>query len=152
HDIGKTAVPRQILQKEGALTQREFEIMKHHTTIGADNLLGHLPELRPLLNMIRQHHERPTGGGYPLGLKSAEIDPLAKIVSIADAFDAMTSSRSYRPGMPVAQAKDRLRKAARNGQLDAALVEAFIRALEFKRGGQVIPVAERFREVVGKAS
>jgi HD-GYP domain-containing protein (c-di-GMP phosphodiesterase class II) len=152
HDIGKTAVPKQILQKEGALTEREFEIMKHHTTIGADTLLGHVPELKPLLNMIRQHHERPAGGGYPLGLKSAEIDPMAKIVTIADTFDAMTSTRSYRPGMPVEKAKDIMRKAARNGQLDGGLVEVFIRALEFRRGGKVIPVAERFREVGGKAS
>jgi len=150
HDIGKTAIPRSILRKEGALTQVEFEIMKHHTTIGADHMLGRVKELASILAIVRQHHERPVGGGYPLNLRGAEIDPLAKIVSIADAFDAMTSTRSYRQGMAPIEAYSRLRKAAGAGQLDAKLVETFIRTFEFRRSGRVIPVADRFRETVGQ--
>lgn len=146
HDIGKTAVPRSILQKTGNLTQLEFEIMKHHTTIGADHLLGRVKEFEPLLSIVRGHHERPAGGGYPLGLKGAEIDPLAKIVSVADAFDAMTSTRSYRPGMSTAKAYERLRQAAAVGQLDAKLVETFITTFERKRGGRVLPVGTKFLE------
>lgn len=146
HDVGKTAVPKHILQKTGGLTDVEFEIMKHHTTIGADHMLARIPEFKPLLSIVRGHHERPVGGGYPLGLKGAEIDPLAKIVSVADAFDAMTSTRSYRAGMTTAKAYDRLRQAASEGQLDAKLVETFISTFERKRGGRVIPVATKYLE------
>ncbi len=152
HDIGKTGVPKAILQKTSPLDEVEFEIMKHHTTIGADHLLGRIKELEPILSIIRSHHERVAGGGYPLGLKGSRIDPLAKIVSVADAFDAMTSTRSYRPGMAPAKAYEHLRKAAGDGQMDKHLVESFIGAFERRRGGQVIPVAPKYRETVLAAS
>lgn len=146
HDVGKTAVPRSILQKTDRLTEAEFEIMKHHTTVGADHLLGRVEEFKPLLPIIRGHHERPAGGGYPLNLKGAEIDPLAKIVSVADAFDAMTSTRSYRAGMTTSRAYECLREAGAKGQLDKKLVETFISTFERQRAGRVIPVPTKYLE------
>lgn len=152
HDIGKTAVPKSILQKNGPLNEREFTIMAHHPAIGADYLLNKVKELGPILSIIRSHHERPAGGGYPQNLKGGQIDPLAKIVSVVDAFDAMTSARSYRPALEPMKAFERLRVAGQQGQLDKKLVETFIKTFSMKKAGKVIPVGERFQETFVAAS
>jgi putative nucleotidyltransferase with HDIG domain len=99
HDIGKIAIPDSILQKPGKLTPEEFMVMKTHTDKGAE-ILEQVPDL-PLevIHIVRSHHERWDGHGYPAGLKAAQIPELARIVAVADAFDAMTSDRPYRAGM-----------------------------------------------------
>jgi putative nucleotidyltransferase with HDIG domain len=98
HDIGKIGIDDSILKKPGKLTPAEFEEMKTHTTKGA-KILEQVPDLAPVIPIVRSHHERWDGGGYPDGLKGEHIPHLARIVAIADAFDAMTSDRPYRKGM-----------------------------------------------------
>jgi putative nucleotidyltransferase with HDIG domain len=94
HDIGKIAIDDAILRKPEKLTPEEFEQMKKHTTAGA-KVLEHVPELQPIIPIVKHHHERWDGGGYPDGLKGEAIPLLARIVSVVDTFDAMTSDRPY---------------------------------------------------------
>jgi len=98
HDIGKIGIDDSILRKPGKLTPAEFDIMKTHTTMGA-KILEQIGDLANIIPIVRSHHERWDGGGYPDGLKGENIPRLARIVAVADAFDAMTSDRPYRPGM-----------------------------------------------------
>ncbi len=103
HDVGKMQTPEEILNKTGRLTDNEFTIMKRHTTMGHQmlSLTEGLPERVALIAL--QHHEREDGSGYPLGIKSDQIDPLSKIVSVADVFHALTSNRVYRNATPFYQ-------------------------------------------------
>jgi putative nucleotidyltransferase with HDIG domain len=98
HDIGKIGIDDAILRKPGPLTPGEFKIMQAHTVKGA-TFLGTIPELAPVIPIVRSHHERWDGKGYPDGLAGEAIPRLARIVTVADAFDAMTSDRPYRKGM-----------------------------------------------------
>jgi putative nucleotidyltransferase with HDIG domain len=98
HDIGKIGIDDAILRKPDRLTNEEFEIMKTHTTKGAE-ILATIPDLHNILPIVRSHHERWDGRGYPDGLAGEAISHLARIVALADAFDAMTSDRPYRKGM-----------------------------------------------------
>ena len=110
HDVGKICTPRSVLTKPAGLTDREFEIIKRHPTQGADLIKGLVaPEVEA---MVRHHHERLEGTGYPDGLVGDEIPMGARIIAVADTFDAMTSSRAYRAGMPHQQALDVLRASA----------------------------------------
>jgi len=104
HDVGKLGVPDDILRKPAALTASEYEIIKQHPAVGAQIVspLTFLSDVRPV---IRDHHERPDGRGYPAGLSGQEIHPLARIISVADALDAMTSPRPYRPAKPLNEAR-----------------------------------------------
>ncbi len=95
HDIGKIGIPDEILNKTSRLTDEEYAIIKTHTTIGSD-ILETITELPDLYIGARNHHERWDGRGYPDGLKGNEIPRIAQIISVADAYDAMTSNRSYR--------------------------------------------------------
>lgn len=95
HDIGKIGIPSTVLNKEGKLTKEEFDMIKKHPQIGYD-ILSDVEFLYKSRRILLQHHERIDGKGYPLGLKGQDIDFLAKIISVADAYDAMTSSRPYR--------------------------------------------------------
>jgi putative nucleotidyltransferase with HDIG domain len=97
HDIGKIGVPDEILRKVGPLTDQEFDVIKEHPGLGA-RILRTVPFLSPHIPIVELHHERPDGRGYPHGLKSDQIPLAAHIVHVADAFDAMTSARAYRPG------------------------------------------------------
>ena len=105
HDIGKIGIPDAILQKPGKLTPDEFEIMKQHTTIGAQMLAG---SDSPVLELGRRialsHHERWDGRGYPTGLPGEAIPQSARIVAIVDVYDALTHDRVYRPALPEDQA------------------------------------------------
>jgi HD-GYP domain-containing protein (c-di-GMP phosphodiesterase class II) len=103
HDIGKIGIADAILCKPGKLTPEEFEEMKTHTVKGAD-ILATVPDLHPVIPIVRSHHERWDGQGYPDALAGEAIPRLARIVAVADAFDAMTSDRPYRKGMPSAAA------------------------------------------------
>lgn len=99
HDIGKIAVPDVVLNKPGRLTDEEFAIMKSHAAVG-DAIVRPIPQLRPLADIVRHHHERFDGRGYPDGLAGQGIPYLARITAVADTFDAMTSDRPYRKGLP----------------------------------------------------
>jgi putative nucleotidyltransferase with HDIG domain len=99
HDIGKIGIDDAILRKPGPLTPDEYKIMQSHTIKGAA-ILSTLPDLAPIIPIVRSHHERWDGKGYPDGLAGAGIPRLARIVAVADTFDAMTSDRPYRKGMP----------------------------------------------------
>jgi len=128
HDLGKIGVPDAILQKKGKLTYDEYEIIKTHPKLGAELVREH-----PLADLVRDaielHHEMPNGRGYPYGKKDEEIPWVAKIVGITDAFDAMTSTRPYRAGMPIEKALSILSEG-RGGQFDADLVDHFIALAE----------------------
>lgn len=103
HDIGKIGVDDAILRKPGILTLGEMVKMREHTTIGAQ-ILGTIPDLATVIPIVRNHHERFDGKGYPDGLAGEAIPRLARVVAIADAFDAMTTDRPYRPAMTPDQA------------------------------------------------
>ena len=94
HDVGKIGIEDRILKKPGALTPEEFEIMKTHTTKGA-NILRPVPQLREMLPGIELHHEALNGRGYPYGLKGEQIPLLARVIAVADTFDALTTNRPY---------------------------------------------------------
>jgi HD-GYP domain-containing protein (c-di-GMP phosphodiesterase class II) len=111
HDIGKIGVPDEILRKPGKLTGEEFEKMKSHTTVGF-NILSALKMLTDELVIVRSHHERYDGKGYPDRKKDDELPMFAWIVSAADAIDAMTSDRPYRKGMSLEVAIDQVREGA----------------------------------------
>lgn len=99
HDLGKIGIPDAVLRKAAALTDEEYDVIKTHPAIGAELLTRH-PAGAFVLDAVYAHHERPDGKGYPLGLRNGEITPMAAIVGICDAFDAMTSARPYRAPMP----------------------------------------------------
>ncbi len=135
HDIGKVGISDAILLKPGRLTPAEFETMKQHTTIGA-NILDHLamgaPEatfLDMAASIARFHHERFDGGGYPAGLAGTEIPLAARIVTVADAYDAITSSRPYKSAESSYAAKDIIQRDS-GGHFDPAIVRAFVRRFE----------------------
>lgn len=122
HDVGKIGVPNEILDKPGRLTPEELEIMKQHPVIGA-RILEPLSAFKEILPIVLHHHERLDGKGYPLGISGAEILPEVRIVSVADVFDALTSDRPYRRGMPFAEAMQILRDGM-GTQFDPAPVAA----------------------------
>jgi putative nucleotidyltransferase with HDIG domain len=130
HDVGKINISDLVLRKPGPLTEEEFAVMKGHPVTG-EKICRPLHFARPYLDIIRHHHERIDGRGYPDGLKGDEISLQARIVAIADAFDAMTSDRSYRAAMTPDIACARLREYA-GLQWDADLVETFVKMI--KRG------------------
>jgi putative nucleotidyltransferase with HDIG domain len=123
HDIGKVNIPDHILMKPGKLTNEEFEIIKTHPVVGAE-AVKNVEGIKNSIYVIRSHHERWDGKGYPDQLKGEEIPLLARISAIADAFDAMTSSRSYRDAMPFEEAYNRIIKG-QGSQFDPMLVENF---------------------------
>ncbi len=124
HDIGKIGIDDAILRKPGKLTPEEFDIMKTHTVKGA-NILSTLPDLAPVIPIVRSHHERWDGQGYPDKLAAEKIHPLARIVAVADAFDAMTSDRPYRKGMPAEVAFAEVEKQS-GKQFDPTFAAAFL--------------------------
>ncbi len=124
HDIGKIGIKDAILCKPGKLTKDEYEEMKTHTVKGA-KILGQVPDLAPIIPIVRSHHERWDGGGYPDGLQGEQIPRLARIVAVADAVDAMTSDRPYKKGRHHDEAFAELEKQ-RGKQFDPQLADAFI--------------------------
>lgn len=124
HDIGKVAVPDAILFKQGELTEEEWVVMRSHTWKG-EEICRPMRSLRPVLPIIRNHHERWDGSGYPDGLKGEDIPLLARILQLADIFDALTSQRSYKEAFPVDEAIRQLRHEAELGWRDPELVSVF---------------------------
>ena len=138
HDIGKVGVPDDVLLKPGGLSESEFNLIKRHPEIGARLLKG-ISALEKLIPGVMHHHEAIDGSGYPCGLKGEDIPLMARILAVADAFDAMTSDRPYRSGMTVERAVSVLRSGA-GTQWDARVVDAFLvveeRILEVANGWQ----------------
>jgi putative nucleotidyltransferase with HDIG domain len=128
HDIGKIGIPEHILRKPSALTDEEWAEMKTHPIIGA-NLIAEVPNLERIRPIVLAHHEHYDGSGYPNGLKGSEIPLAAQIISVADTYEAMTSTRPYRAALGHDQAVAELRRVA-GTQLNPVVVEAFIRQLE----------------------
>ena len=126
HDLGKIGVPDEILDKPGRLSDEEFEHIKSHPARGAE-MLGPR-ENAAVIRGVRGHHERWDGKGYPDGFREKEIPLEARIISVADAFDAMTSGRSYRKGMPFGKVVGIL-KEEKGKQFDPEIVEAFLKVL-----------------------
>ncbi len=153
HDIGKISTPREILDKPGRLTDAEFAIIKRHADDGAD-LLAHLGEPE-IVAIVRHHHERLDGGGYPAGLAGTEIPLGARIIAVADTFDALTSTRSYRRSTSHKKALAILTAEA-GTQLDADAVAAFVRHYSASRPAALAAAAtsggERLLGWLGGAS
>jgi putative nucleotidyltransferase with HDIG domain len=127
HDIGKIGISDQVLMKPGPLTADEYEIIKQHPGVGA-RILRSVPFLEPHIPIVELHHERPDGKGYPHGLHGPEIPLVASIVHVADAFDAMTSARAYRPARAASEGLRELWRCA-GAQFDAQVVQALAQAL-----------------------
>jgi putative two-component system response regulator len=125
HDVGKIGIPDDILLKKSRLTREEFAVMKRHTVIG-ESLCGNLRSLAPVREIIRHHHERLDGSGYPDGLRGDAVPLLAQIIAIVDGFDAMTTARPYRSPIAVVGACDELRAEAARGALSRELVDVFV--------------------------
>ena len=126
HDLGKIATPDRILMKPSQLTADEFTVIKQHTIIG-DLLCGELRSLQAVRPMVRSHHERMDGTGYPDGLRGSAVPVLAQIVGIVDAYDAMTTDRAYRSARSAESACIELERDAAEGRLRPDLVQAFVR-------------------------
>lgn len=124
HDIGKIGIPEAILCKHGRLTPGEYEDIKRHPALGA-KILGGIRQLDEVITGILGHHERPDGKGYPSGLSGEEVLIEGLIIGLADGFDAMTSDRTYRKALPLAETIEEIRRNA-GTQFDAGLVEKFL--------------------------
>jgi putative nucleotidyltransferase with HDIG domain len=135
HDIGKIGVDDTVLRKPAPLTAEEFEQIKRHPGLGA-RILRQVPFLAPHIPIVELHHERPDGQGYPFGLRGDDIPIAARIVHVADAFDAMTSARAYRPARPASIALEELRRCA-GTDFDTECVDAI---------GNVLPRASAIQE------
>ncbi len=123
HDIGKVGIPDAILNKPGKLDESEWEFMRRHPRIGAD-VVGRIDGFEEIAAAVLAHHERYDGGGYPSGLKGDEIPIEARIISVVDTYDAMTSDRPYRRALSHDTAIAELSRCA-GTQLDTRVVEAF---------------------------
>src|SRR5256885_1527194 len=129
HDIGKIAVPDRVLLKDGKLDPLESQVMREHPVVG-DSICAGLRSLQKVRPIVRHHHERLDGSGYPDGLRSSQVPLLAQIVGIVDVFDALTTERPYREARPHEEAFDVLSDEASRGWRDRALVDAFVDVVE----------------------
>jgi len=128
HDIGKLAIPDRVLLKPGPLSEQEWVLMKQHTVIGA-MLCGELKSLRGAVPIIRHHHERWDGSGYPDGLAGSEIPLLAQVFQLLDVFDALTTARPYKDAWSVERARDILEEEMNKGFYNPALTREFLNLL-----------------------
>lgn len=145
HDVGKVGVPGCVINKPGRLNDDEFELVKQHPTIGAE-ILRDIDFLEPAIDIVRYHHERLDGCGYPHGVAGDELSDIVRIVTVADAFDAMTSTRSYRRALPVADAVAELRACA-GTQFDSRMVEALARVVDRIDWQPTVDFATRSRDL-----
>ena len=130
HDIGKLGIPDRILKKPGRLTKDEYAIMQQHSVKGEKMLEG-ITDLEPYKKYVRAHHERYDGYGYPDGLKGKDIPLISRILFVADTFDAMTSDRPYRKGLPADVSIDEIIRCS-GTQFDPLIVEVFVRIMREK--------------------
>jgi putative nucleotidyltransferase with HDIG domain len=122
HDVGKIGVDDRVLKKPGKLTDEEFDLMKQHTVKGA-NIMRPVAQLKDVLPGIELHHERMDGGGYPYGLSGDQIPMMARIIAVADTFDAITTNRPYQSAMDIGFALERIRSLAVS-KFDSEVVSA----------------------------
>lgn len=140
HDVGKIGVDDRVLKKGGVLSTEEFEAIKAHTLIGAE-ILSPIEQLREIIPAVRWHHESWNGRGYPDGLRAEQIPLIARIVAVADTFDAVTTDRPYQRAFAVEEAVGTIRRLV-GSRFDAKVVSAFLRAYE--RGEvRVVPLRPR---------
>ena len=132
HDIGMLAIPDEVLRKSGPLDRQEFELMKSHTTVG-DSLCGNLRSLEPVRPIIRHHHERLDGSGYPDGLAGDDIPLIAQIIGVVDVYDAVTTRRPYQGAHSTQEAIDILRGQVVRGWRRPDLVDTFATLVESGR-------------------
>ncbi|RYX84537.1 HD domain-containing protein [bacterium] len=140
HDIGRAQIPGALLEKVQPLTPREQEIVREHPILG-ERLCRGVMALTPVLPIIRHHHERADGSGYPDKLKEGQIPPMASLFSVVDVFDSMMTWRPYRPPLPRWQALETLRQESDKGYWNRELVELF--------ATQVLPIADDHLRVSG---
>jgi len=138
HDVGKIGVEDTILRKEGMLTPEEYEQMKMHTMVGAE-IMNPIEQLREMIPAIRWHHEAWNGRGYPDGLRGEQIPLFARIVAVADTFDAITTNRPYQQAATLQYAVDTITKLT-GSRFDAKVVTAFLRAVQ---SGDLRPMPPR---------
>jgi two-component system cell cycle response regulator len=158
HDVGKVGIPDAILDKPAGLDATEWELMHQHTILG-ERILNAAPALRPVARIVRSTHERWDGAGYPDGLRGDEIPLAARVVAVADAYDAMRTERTYSPAVAHEEACEELR-AMGGSQFDPAVVEAFLAEI-VERGAPApdpeiveVPVqvlADRVRMLLGSS-
>jgi putative two-component system response regulator len=129
HDIGKIAIPDAILLKPGRLTQDEWTVMRSHVNIGVE-ICSPLRSLKPVLPIIRHHHERADGSGYPDRLQGNAIPLLARVFQVVDVFDALTSNRPYRKALTPTTAFATLREEVHKGWWDERIVSTFAALVE----------------------
>ncbi|PTB95233.1 phosphohydrolase [Marinobacter sp. B9-2] len=137
HDVGKTRIPDEILNKPGALTPKEFDLMRHHTTHGRTILMGTSNSLNTAVDVAFSHHERMDGSGYPRGLHAQQIPYFAKIIGLVDTYDAITSNRVYDKGRASMQALEIIHKH-RGTQFDEELADAFIQMIGVYPPGSIV--------------
>jgi cyclic di-GMP phosphodiesterase len=140
HDIGKIGVPDRVLLKRGRLTRKEYDLMKRHPAIG-DDLCGTVRSLESVRPIVRHHHERLDGRGYPDGLSGDHVPLLAQVVSVVDVFDALTTDRPYRKALSTATAYRMLVDDARGGWCEPRLVQEFIDLHRARQHGAALQVA-----------
>ncbi len=129
HDIGKIAIKDSILQKAGPLTDEEFEVIKTHPAEG-ERICAPLKSLKPILPVILHHHEKYDGSGYPAGLQGSDIPIHARIMGIVDCFDALTTTRSYRPSMSIDKALGIMENETSLGKWDPYLFQKLVEIIE----------------------
>lgn len=147
HDVGKIGTPESVLLKASALTDEEFDIIREHSEMSG-HIVETIPFVADLMPAVRSHHERWDGTGYPDGLKAESIPLLARILTVADAFDAMTSDRPYRKGMSIAEAASEM-VVFKGSQFDPAIVDTLLAAVaadEIRVVIHDIPMRQRRRE------
>ena len=150
HDIGKVGIPDNVLNKPGKLTESEFNIIKSHTTIGGD-ILKDIESIADVGAGAKYHHERYDGKGYPAGLKGTAIPMVARIICIADSYDAMSSKRIYRDNLPC----EAIRKELVNGrgtQFDAELLDIFVELLDTGKLAIDFERADKEKTITGEGS
>ncbi len=138
HDIGKIGIPDKILLKPGRLTAQEWVTMRSHPARG-ERICRHLESLSPVLPVIRHHHERWDGTGYPDGLKGEQIPLPARILQVADIYDALTSPRPYKPAVSHEKGLEILQAEAERGWRDSEIVRMFVRL--YGKGAPQVPEA-----------
>ena len=129
HDLGKVAIPDEILNRPGKLTAEEMALVRRHPVIGYD-ILKPTRAFREVLPIVRWHHERPNGRGYPDGSKGDAIPLMARIVAVADVFDAISTDRPYHAAYPPERCRELLLDAAKTGDLDAGVVSALLETID----------------------
>lgn len=137
HDVGKTQIPDEVLNKPGALTPDEFGVMRQHTTHGRTILMGTSSSLNTAVDVAFSHHERMDGDGYPRGLQAHQIPYFAKIIGLVDTYDAITSTRVYDTGRASMQALEVIHKH-RGSQFDGELADAFIQMIGIYPPGSIV--------------